>query len=142
MIPEDPAFILSSSLVAAAYEHLQSLLRFPPVTLGSANPPRKNGVYAFRQEGEILYVGEASSPSGLRGRILNKHLAGDEGHVLQNLFALSHPDRVARRDHMKTVIRVQWVEVPDSLLASVVEKLAIAGLAPPLNKAVQKRSFR
>ena len=124
----------------AARGSLETLLAFSPVRLGMASPPMKSGVYAFSEQGEIVYVGEASGSKGLRDRILYKHLSGDEGHGLQRAFEAEYPDRKARRDFLKKSLHIQWVEISDSLAASVVEKLAIEVLEPKYNKAVQLRT--
>ena len=117
----------------------RDLLQMSPVLIGDAMPPTKYGVYAFSQKGEIIYVGEASGSGGLKARIVNKHVSGDEGHALQKEFQSLYPNRLERRNYIKQYIHVQWVEIPDSLLVSFVEKLAIAVIRPRLNKAVQDR---
>ena len=118
------------------------LMAAQPVLLGDAQPPEKNGVYAFSLGNEIIYVGEASGSSGLRDRICRKHVSGDEGHALQKEYQHQFPDRRLRRDFLKTNVLVQWVEIPDSLMVTAVEKLAIAILEPRLNESVKKRNFK
>jgi hypothetical protein len=120
----------------------QSLIQATPVSVRDAVPPSKNGVYAFSIDGEIVYVGEAAGTLGLWDRIKRKHVSGDEGHVLQSEFEQKFPDRLERREFIKTSVFVQWIEVPDSLMVSVVEKFAIAVLKPRLNKSVVKRTIR
>jgi hypothetical protein len=122
-----------------AKRYLEILLSTPPILLGMASPPKKNGVYAFSLDGEIIYVGEALGLKGLRDRILSKHVSGDESHAFQKALQIDFPDRGARRAHMKSTLHVQWVEIPDSLAVSTVEKLAIEVLEPRVNKAVQNR---
>ncbi len=132
----------SERVLSTAGTLFRNLLGAPRATIGSADPPRKNGVYAFSIGDEVVYVGEAAGSSGLRDRILSKHVSGDEGHVLQNEFSVRFPDRRERRTFIKGHVIVQWVEIPDSLMVSLVEKLAIAVLNPRLNKAVLRRSER
>jgi hypothetical protein len=118
------------------------LLQESRVLVGDARPPEKNGVYAFSIDGEIIYVGEASGSSGLRDRICRKHVSGDDGHALQKEFQKWFPDRLQRRAFIKETISVQWVEIPDSLMVTLVEKLAIACLKPRLNDSVKRRTIR
>jgi len=132
----------SELALSAARVLFESLLRAPRVTVGSAIPPRTNGVYAFSIDDEIIYVGEAAGSSGLEDRILSKHVSGDEGHALQSEYKAQFPDRRDRRSFIKSAVSVQWVEVPDSLMVSLVEKLAIATIKPRLNKAVMHRTER
>ena len=121
---------------------LGSLLIAPRAIVGSALPPKTNGVYNFSVEDEIIYVGEAAGSSGLRDRILSKHVSGDEGHALQSECKVKFPDRLDRRSFIKSSVSVQWVKNPDSLMVSLVEKLAIAAIKPCLNKAVVNRTER
>lgn len=129
-------------LSARSLRLFEALLAAPKTLVGGANPPAKNGVYAFSFDGEIIYVGEAAGSSGLNDRILRKHVSGDEGHALQAAFREQFPDRLERRAYIKASIHVQWIEIPDSLEVSVVEKLAIAVLEPRLNQSVVRRSVR
>jgi hypothetical protein len=128
--------------LSAAGTLFDRLMAAQPVLLSDARPPNKNGVYAFSIDGEIIYVGEAAGSSGLWDRICRKHVSGDEGHALQKEYQHQFPDRLQRRDFLKTNVFVQWVDIPDSLMVTAVEKLAIAILEPKLNDAVKKRNFK
>ena len=110
------------ALIAAEYQ-----------LIGEANPPESPGVYAFSIDGVLMYVGEAKGTGGLRDRILRKHVAGDEGHALQRYFKDAFPDRMLRREHIKRTVMVKWVVV-DVEAVSVVERVAIWLLNPPLNR--------
>jgi len=128
--------------LSMARDHLSALLNAPRTIVGRAAPPEKNGVYAFSIGTEIVYIGEAAGSSGLKDRILRKHISGDEGHALQNEFKVQFPDRGDRRHFIKNSIFVQWTEISDSLMVSVVEKLAIGIVKPRLNKAVKSQTSR
>lgn len=128
--------------LSAAGMLFDSLMDAQPVLLGDARPPNTNGVYTFSFGNEIIYVGEAAGTYGLWDRICRKHLSGDEGHALQKEYQFQFPDRSLRRRFLKTNILVQWVEIPDSLVVTLVEKLAIAILEPRLNESVKKRNFK
>jgi len=132
---------LEEALLAAKLG-FEALMASPPVLLKDAWPSMTNGVYAFSVGSEIVYVGEATGLRGLRDRICSKHVSGDDGHALQAAFSLDYPDRKARREFLKNTISVQWVEIPDSLLVSLVEKLAISVLCPRFNKSVFRRNFK
>jgi hypothetical protein len=101
--------VLSSA--GALFGRLLQASREP---VGEAQPPEKNGVYAFSIDDEIIYVGEASGSSGLRDRICRKHVSGDESHALQKEFQKRFPDRLQRRAFIKKTIWVQWVEIHES----------------------------
>lgn len=128
-----------SLAVTAYFRTLVSARRF---LLGDAIPPRVNGVYAFSYEGHVVYVGEAAGSGGLYDRVIKKHLAGDEGHVLQKELGGRFPDRLLRRQWIKQNIWVQWVEIRDSLMATAVEKFAILIIEPSWNAAVKARNFK
>lgn len=128
--------------VSMAGALFSTLLQATRVLVGEALPPDTNGVYAFSVDDEIIYIGEASGSSGLRDRICRKHVSGDEGHALQKEFQGRFPNRLERRAFIKETISVQWVEIPDSLIVTLVEKLAIACLKPRLNDSVKRRSVR
>lgn len=102
--------------------------------IGEANPPSTLGVYIFLIDGECMYVGEARGSGGLRDRILRKHVAGDEGHALQRHFKSLFSDRSQRREHIKRNVQVKWVVVENQEAVSVVERVAIWLLNPPLNR--------
>lgn len=133
---------VSEMILSSAGGLFGRLLEAPRVSVGEAQPPEKNGVYAFSIDDEIIYVGEASGSSGLRDRICRKHVSGDESHALQKEFRRRFPDRLQRRAFIKQTILVQWVEIPDSLMVTLVEKLAIVCLNPRLNDSVKCRTVR
>lgn len=112
---------------------LDSLISATPCYIGKSNPPSDPGVYLFLLNDQIIYVGEAKGAGGLRDRILNKHVSGDEGHALQRYFKNEFSDRVVRREHIKRNIQVKWVVVSDDSVP-IVERLAIWLLNPPLNR--------
>jgi hypothetical protein len=132
----------ATKMLSVAQTLFNQLLRAPRVSVGAAAPPTKNGVYAFSLDDEIIYVGEAAGSGGLKDRILRKHVSGDEGHALQNELTLRFPDRIDRRNFIKNAIDVQWIEIADSLMVSLVEKLAIAVIQPRLNKSVKSRTCK
>lgn len=123
-------------------EYFLKLMEAPRFNIALAKIPAKNGVYAFSFGEEIVYIGEAAGSGGLADRILRKHVAGDESHALQAEFELKFPDRMARRQHIKNNVGVQWVEIRDSLVVKSVESFAIYILKPRLNKSVLNRTFR
>ena len=125
-----------------ANQHLNALLNACPAPIGSSQPPDTNGVYAFSIADEIIYVGEASGSGGLRDRIKRKHVSGDNGHALQKALSTDFPDRAERREHIKSSVFVQWVEIPDSLMVSLVERLGILTLLPKLNSHVNERNHK
>jgi excinuclease UvrABC nuclease subunit len=110
---------------------ITQLLAAPPVLLGEAKPPATPGVYAFVHEAQIRYIGEARN---LADRLLRKHLSGDEGHILQHVFAPAYPDRLQRREFIKGNVHAQWVCLPDAATASVVERVLIWTLRPEWNR--------
>jgi hypothetical protein len=139
---DDEKLAASELTLSAASEMFRMLLLAPRAIVGNASPPETNGVYAFSISNEIIYVGEAAGSSGLRDRILRKHVSGDEGHALQRGFQDRFPDRQERRAFIKSNVHVHWIEIPDSLMVSLVEKLAIEILKPRLNQAVIGRTVR
>lgn len=128
--------------LSSARAYFEKLVAAPPIIVGRAMPPSTSGVYAFSIGEEIVYVGESAGSRGLRDRIKSKHLSGDDSHALQAAFLFEFPDRKSRRAHLKEKIGVRWVEIPDSLLVSVVEKLAIFVLKPRFNHSVATRSMK
>ena len=81
-----------------------------------------------------MYVGEAKGLGGLYDRIMRKHVSGDDRHALQRYFKVDFPDRAIRRDHIMGNVQVKWVIVENILSVTVVERLAIWLLEPPLNR--------
>lgn len=112
---------------------IDSLFAAIPCYIGESNPPGDPGVYLFLLNDHVIYVGEAKGSGGLRDRILRKHVAGDERHALQRYFKNDFPDRAVRREHIKRNVQVKWVVVSDDFV-SIVERLAIWLLNPPLNR--------
>ena len=113
---------------------VEALIAAEPLLVGAANPPDTSGVYAFLIGGDLMYIGEAKGSGGLRDRILRKHVAGDEGHALQRHFKDQFPDRMLRREHIKRNVQVKWIVVENTESVSVVERMAIWLLSPPLNR--------
>lgn len=113
---------------------VENLISAPPRCIGESDPPENSGVYVFLIGGQAMYVGEAKGSGGLRDRILRKHVTGDEGHALQRFFKNEFPDRSLRREHIKRNVHVKWVVVEDNECVSVVERMAIWLLNPPLNR--------
>lgn len=112
---------------------IESLIAAIPCYIGESSPPRHPGVYLLLLNDQIIYVGEAKGRGGLRDRILNKHVSGDESHALQRYFKDEFSDREVRREYIKRNIKVKWVVISDDSV-SVVERLAIWLLNPPLNR--------
>ena len=123
---------LASALQSCAAS-VESLSAAIPYFIGVADPPTAPGVYVFVWNDQAMYVGEAKGSSGLRDRILRKHVAGDEGHALQRHFMGDFPDRLPRRDYIRRNVQVKWVVVANEFVP-IVERLAIWLLNPPLNR--------
>ena len=113
--------------------NIESLLESPPVLIGEANPPLTSGVYALIFDSEVVYVGEAKGASGLRDRILSKHVSGDDNHAVQRALKARFPDRHERRDFIRQAVGVQWIEIADPNECAVVERLLIWLLKPKWN---------
>ena len=118
--------------VLAFSQAIETLIAAVPRCIGESDPPESSGVYLFLIGGHVMYVGEAKGSGGLRDRILRKHIAGDEGHALQRFFKNDFPDRTLRREHIKRNVYVKWVVVENIDCVSVVERMAIWLLNPPL----------
>ena len=110
-----------------------SILSRSPVPLGKATPPTSIGVYIFSVDNIITYVGEAKGSLGLRDRLLNKHVSGDDRHAIQRALAVEFPDRQLRRAHLLEHVDVRWLELDDPGRVSAVERLLIWLLKPPWN---------
>jgi hypothetical protein len=135
--PNTPPPSFSHKLAVGVQEFSQAverLLAAEALVIGESDPPKLPGVYAFVIDGEHIYVGEAKGSGGLYDRIVRKHVSGDEGHALQRHFRVNFPDRTIRRDHIMRNVQVKWVVIEDYLLVSVVERMAIWLLNPPLNR--------
>ncbi|UPK18885.1 hypothetical protein [Bradyrhizobium sp. 131] len=86
------------------------------------------------ERGEVVYVGEARGAKGLRDRLLNKHISGDDGHAIQRAFLAQFPDRLQRREHIKQHVFVRWLPIDDPARVSTVERLLIWLYSPPWNR--------
>lgn len=126
------------SKLASGYEafsdYIQSLLDSPAVPLRVAAPPEQPGVYALIYNQEIVYIGSANGSSGLRDRLLNKHISGDDNHAIQRALKADFPVRLHRREHIKDSISAKWVAIEDSPAVAVVERLLIWLITPPWNR--------
>jgi hypothetical protein len=111
-----------------------ALLAFSPVPLGTANPPNLTGVYMLLVDGKIVYVGEAKGANGLRDRLCNKHISGDDNHAIQRAFKLDFPDRELRRIHIKKTVYARWLPIADPARVSTVERFLIWQYEPAWNK--------
>lgn len=63
--------------------------------------------------GEIQYVGEAKGSGGLRDRLLQKHISGDESHAKQRAMQNRFPDRMRRREYIRNNVAAKWVLIDD-----------------------------
>jgi hypothetical protein len=113
---------------------IENLLSMPPVRLADADIPNTSGVYVLLVDGESKYVGEAKGSQGLRDRILNKHLSGDDSHAIQRAFKQVYPDRILRRQHVRNHVFVRWVVISDPARVSIVERIVIWLLCPSWNR--------
>ena len=111
-----------------------SLLSAVAVPLSEANPPEISGVYILLVEGKVMYVGEAKGSSGLRDRLLRKHLSGDDNHAIQRAFKTEFPDRLLRREHIKNTVHAKWITIHEKETVSIVERLLIWLLRPAWNR--------
>ncbi len=82
----------------------------------------------------VVYIGEAKGSKGLRGRLLSKHLSGDDNHAIQRAFKEQFPDRFLRREHMKVHVCARWLVVPDPARTSALERLLIWLYKPEWNR--------
>ena len=112
----------------------QSLMAMSPVPLGLADPPSCPGVYMLLVNQDVMYVGEAKGRKGLRDRLLNKHISGDDNHAIQRAFLLDFPDRLVRRGHIRSTVHVRWLPMDDLDRVSVVERALIWLYRPPWNR--------
>ena len=80
-----------NGLFAEIAEDVRALLLAEAVPLGRASPPRTSGVYMLSVGQDVAYVGEAKGSGGLRDRLLNKHLSGDDNHAIQRATFWSSP---------------------------------------------------
>lgn len=115
--------------------YISKLMDSPRVLFGEANPPRKPGAYIiYDHDKNLSYIGEAKGSGGLRDRLLNKHLSGDDNHAIQRAYKVSHPERPLRREYIKNNVSVRWVETPDANTALAVERLLILMFSPVWNR--------
>lgn len=121
-------------ILATVERDFHALVAAPEYTWGKARPPRTSGVYAFVEDGKIIYVGEAKGSGGLWDRLMRKHMSGDDNHAMQRAFLERYPDRLERRNHMAGNLRVKWIEVSLQERVSALESLAIMVLNPVYNR--------
>ena len=121
-------------LLLAIAEDVRSVLKTPAVALGTANPPSASGVYVLSAGTEVKYVGEAKGRGGLRDRLLNKHLSGDDNHAIQRAYLSDFPDRSLRRVHIRTNVFARWREISDCDRVTAVERVLICLYRPAWNK--------
>jgi excinuclease UvrABC nuclease subunit len=116
-------------------QHLSALFSMDAVPFGKANPPKTPGAYViYDHNGDLGYVGEAKGSGGLRDRLLNKHLSGDDNLAIQRAYKADYPDRGERHDFIRKNVSVRWVETDNVNYASVIERLLIEILDPPWNR--------
>ena len=130
------------------------LLRLPARqvhTLQRAQVPVRPGVYMWRRDGAVIYVGTASS---LRGRLWSKHLGGGlslagsslRRNVCELLFGIpptvtSNPEREkvtqAQADAIRTLLLgcdLSWQTCTTADEASALETRLRTAYLPPLNR--------
>jgi excinuclease UvrABC nuclease subunit len=113
---------------------IESLVDAPSVFLRMADLPETPGVHLVLRKGEVVYVGKAAGSAGLRDR-LRKHISGDKSHALQRALLAKIPDRVLRRDHIRSTFSIKWVAVEDKEHVSIIEQIAIWLYRPEFNRA-------
>jgi hypothetical protein len=121
-------------ILLAIAKDVQAVISATPVPLGKATPPSTSGVYMLSVGEAVTYVGEAKGSGGLRDRLLSKHVSGDDSHAIQRAYLTSFPDRLLRRDHIRTNVLARWVEIADPDRAAAVERVLICMLGPEWNK--------
>lgn len=120
-------------VTSAISEDINEVISQASVLLGKANPPTTTGVYILSMDEKVMYVGEAKGSKGLKDRLLSKHLSGDDNHAVQRAFKEKFPDRKVRREQIKKSVYAQWLEIPDALRVSTVERALIWMFDPPWN---------
>ena len=108
-------------------------MRRPP---SDQTPPKGSGVYVFRKNERVKYIGLAIGKKGLRRRICGDHIspgkrdtsdfrdkvAAEEGLIDSEGVI----DRVAVLQRMRESYSVVWLEIPKPEMCVLVEKLVIA----------------
>jgi hypothetical protein len=120
-------------VLAEIAKDVRALLLAPAVAIGNASPPPTPGVYMLSVGEDVMYVGEAKGGGGLRDRLLNKHLSGDDKHAIQRAYLLEFPDRRLRRAHIRKHVFARWHAIPDADRVSAVERVLICLCQPPWN---------
>lgn len=114
--------------------YISKLMDSKKVLFREASPPKEPGAYiVYDHENNLTYIGEAKGSGGLKDRLLNKHLSGDDTHAIQRAYKSSHPDRRQRREYIKDNVSVRWVATRDANTALAVERLLILIFNPPWN---------
>lgn len=121
-------------ILSTIAEDVRAVLAAPAVPLGLANPPSTSGVYILSVGDTITYVGEAKGSKGLRDRLLSKHMSGDDSHAIQRAYLTDFPDRLVRRDHIRTNVLARWLEIPDRDRVAAVERVLICLCRPAWNQ--------
>ena len=80
---------------------MKKLLGAESFLLAGATPPSDIGVYALYFENKLKYIGEAKGQKGLKDRLLNKHISGDDSHTLHKVFKSAYPNKDERKDFIK-----------------------------------------
>ena len=70
-------------VLGAIAADVRATLAAPTIQIGAASPSPTTGVYILSVGDEVMYVGEAKGGGGLRDRLINKHLSGDDKHAIQ-----------------------------------------------------------
>ena len=112
---------------------INELFGVEDVLLGEARPPTDIGVYALYYEGALKYIGEAKGQKGLKDRLLNKHVSGDDSHTLHKIFLSKFPNKEERKSYIKKHISAKWVTISCPETVSALERLLIWSLQPEWN---------
>ena len=123
-----------TDILSEISEAVRAVRNAPSIAFGLANPPSSSGVYLISVENEVTYIGKAKGSGGLRDRLLNKHLSGDDNHAIQRAYLADFPDRQLRREHIRSTVFVRWVEIIDHHVAAAVERVLICLYHPIWNK--------
>lgn len=115
-------------------EAINNLFTAEEYLLGVANPTYEIGVYALYYENKLMYIGEAKGNKGLKDRLLNKHISGDDGHTLHKVFLSEYPNKEERKAFIKSNISARWVYLSCPHTVSALERLLIWSLRPEWNK--------
>ena len=99
-------------------------------------PPEDPGVYLFRKEQTVLYIGRTKRTGTLRKRICSDHLSTGQRHskdfrdkvaTHEDLMdSEGNPDRIKVLQRMRECYSVAWVQITSPEMRAVVESLLIA----------------